>query len=189
MELHFWSEVSGKIEHYYKKYNGYPIPSCYAAEILGKDPKNIIETGDGLHYQRRIGLLPKGANENDNLFEKCIYGFKSDDLYNRVVNDVYMTFRALTNQNDPFRNINEAEKSYDTNSYEMQVAMKFTDHVYDQHTEEEMNELILPWVGWFAKCVEIFQHATDQTLGNTYIRRIRFLLNNMPPLTKCELKL
>ena len=33
-DFHFWAEVSGAIEHYFRKYNGYPMPNILASEIL-----------------------------------------------------------------------------------------------------------------------------------------------------------
>lgn len=86
----FWCEVSGAIEHYFKKYGGFPIPDVYVGEILGKPVKKV---GDGFHYERMIGM------DEGNVMRKCIFGFSSDEVYKKVteVFDNYEGFRKIVN--------------------------------------------------------------------------------------------
>ena len=79
-ELHYWAEVSDAIEHYFKKYNGYPIPNTMASEILSIPSSKItLSTKDNVHYIRPIGVKQE-------LFEKMIFGFK-------IANTFYKMFK------------------------------------------------------------------------------------------------
>lgn len=76
-----WAEVSGIIEHLMKKYNGYAIPNVYASYVLGKNPKDIQLSEDGLHYSRIIGI---GGDR----ITKAIYGFRNEAVFDAVTNDI-----------------------------------------------------------------------------------------------------
>lgn len=63
-----WAEVSGAIEHIYKKYGAIPIPNTEAQKILGPNKKIVELNPDGYHYKRAIGT--------DNIIkEKVLVGF------------------------------------------------------------------------------------------------------------------
>ena len=75
-DYHFWAEVSGAIEHYFRKYNGYPMPNILAPEILSISSELIrLSKNDNVHYERQI------SNE---WFEKMIFGAKSKEVYERM---------------------------------------------------------------------------------------------------------
>ena len=59
LEIHYWTEVSGIIEHYYfKKHNGFPIPNNMASKILGVPDSQITPSKkDMIHYNRVIGAV------------------------------------------------------------------------------------------------------------------------------------
>ena len=70
-DLHYWAEVSGAIEHYFKKHNGYPMPNILANDILNIDPSRIkLSNRDKVHYSREIG-------SDGEMFEKMIFGAKN----------------------------------------------------------------------------------------------------------------
>lgn len=76
----YWVEASGVIEHWFKKYKGYPIPNQYAEYLLNK--YNSIQLDkDGFHYSRSIG------NESF-ICRKMIFGFKSKEFYDKVMSEV-----------------------------------------------------------------------------------------------------
>ena len=71
LELHYWSEVSGAIEHYLKKHNGFPMPNTMAGKILQIPEKDItISNKDMVHYDRPIG-------KDREVFTKMVFGIKS----------------------------------------------------------------------------------------------------------------
>jgi hypothetical protein len=51
-----WAEVSGKMEHVYRKMGAEPIPNTRAHELTGKRILNLDE--DGIHYTRLIAGHP-----------------------------------------------------------------------------------------------------------------------------------
>ena len=61
-------EVSGKMEHIYKKFGGVPIPNTLVQDILGPSKKIIDLNLDGYHYTRAIG-------PDKIIKEKCMFGF------------------------------------------------------------------------------------------------------------------
>lgn len=73
-----WGEVSGNVEKYFKKFEGYPLPNSLVAEVLDKDSDRIELSEDGFHYKRKIA-------GNDDATEKVIYGFKDREVANRVM--------------------------------------------------------------------------------------------------------
>ena len=77
-DLHYWAEVSGAIEYYFKKHNGYPTPNTLASEILDINASELTLLNDFVHYERPIGL-------NKGIFTKMIFGINSK--YNYIDTD------------------------------------------------------------------------------------------------------
>ncbi len=74
----YWTEVDGKLETLFKKYNGHPIPSFMVPEILERKDITIV---DESHYSR-----PIGTEKEENV--KIMFGFKDLDTYNMVNNSL-----------------------------------------------------------------------------------------------------
>ena len=82
LELHYWTEVSGAIEHYFKKHNGYPMPNTIASKILQIPDNHIIPSKkDMVHYDRVIG-------QDGEKFTKMIYGIKSEEIFQEAMSEV-----------------------------------------------------------------------------------------------------
>ena len=93
LELHFWAEVSGAIEHYFKKHDGYPMPNTIASKILQVSEKLITPSKkDMVHYDRVIG-------QDGEKFTKMIYGIKSEEIFQEVLSEVedYYDFMKVVN--------------------------------------------------------------------------------------------
>lgn len=73
-----WGEVSEAIEHYFKKFDGYPLLNSLVAEVLKKNSDDIELSKDGFHYKRKIG-------KNSEATEKVVYGFPSQDVADRAM--------------------------------------------------------------------------------------------------------
>jgi len=133
----YWAEVSGIIEHYFKKYGGYPIPNIIAKELLGT--KIIGLNDDGFHYLRELG-------ENKDLVEKCIFGFKSKEEYDRIV--------SMNPRYDKFRDkaLHEDFTEADVN-WAIGVVMDL-DELY---MEFGLGELFPAWKESLEKAVEILK--------------------------------
>ena len=74
-----FAEVSGAIEHMYAKSNGYVVPNTFVKRILGNRGIIPIE-GDFFHYEHRY---PDGT-----MYVKMLYGFKSQDLFNKMTENL-----------------------------------------------------------------------------------------------------
>lgn len=105
---HCWAEVSGVMEHYYKKHKGYPIPNIYAPSLLKKP--NLTLDEDRYHYLRQIGL--PDDNGEVKMDRKCIFGFQSEELYNKINEtfEDYVSFRdyVISDDNVPQKNQGES---------------------------------------------------------------------------------
>ena len=131
----YWAEVSGPIEHYFKKFGGYPIPNFIAKELFRT--KFISLNDDGFHYIRELG-------ENKDHVEKCIFGFKSIEEYNRLVSDSsrYADFRDMALHED------FTESDVD---WAIGVIMDL-DELYMDYG---LGELLKPWKESLEKAIEI----------------------------------
>lgn len=87
----YWMECSHSIEHYYDKFRGFKIPNAYVREILNSqtpDKADCISSlsEDGYHYVRHSNAL-------DRDFEKVIYGFNTEDVYNKIITEQEAEFK------------------------------------------------------------------------------------------------
>lgn len=169
-DLHFWAEVSDAIEHYFKKYNGYPIPNTMASEILSiPSSKIVLSTKDNVHYSRPIGI-------NHEMYEKMIFGFKSEEIFERVISET-------ENYGDFMKEINQIKESI--NSYTPKQAIYIIENIYRAHTEDGFNELIPSWHQALIQSVKVLKAANNMTPSQTYQDYIKYgsyLLNTMQPL-------
>lgn len=86
-----WAEVSGVLEHWFKKYNGYPIPSDFAQIALS--PHKLSPLKDGFHYKRDINHIE---------LTKIMYGFKDQAFFDDIVAkyENYFELQKKINSND-----------------------------------------------------------------------------------------
>ena len=89
--LWHWAEVSGVLEHWFKKYNGYPIPSDFAQIALS--PHKLSPLKDGFHYKRDINHVE---------LTKIMYGFKDHAFFDDIVAkyENYFELRKKINSSD-----------------------------------------------------------------------------------------
>ena len=124
-----WGEVSGTIEHYFKKFEGYPLPNEFVAEVLKKNPNDIELSKDGFHYKRIIG-------KNVEATEKVVYGFPSQDIADRAMSNAnYEIERQKLNM----QLINEDTSSKKELSFD--GACSFVDQLSDLYDDEGWRQL------------------------------------------------
>ena len=164
----FWAEVSGAIEHYFRKYNGYPMPNILASDILNISSELIrLSTKDKVHYERQI------SNE---WFEKMIFGAKSKEVYDAAIAAVedYSKFMKEVN--------NIGESIQPRGKYSIKQAMYIIENIYRAHEEDNFNELIPSWYNALRESLEVLMSAEPNRTVNDYIEYCNYLLETMPVL-------
>lgn len=176
--LHFWAEVSGAIEHYFKKYNGYPMPNVLAPTILNRPPAEIkASTNDMVHYHRKI------KNE---WFEKMIFGIKDETIYQsaiQAVGDYAQFMKEVNSQETINEGINNGLK------YNLKQAFYITENIYRAHEEDGFNELVPEWEEALKDCLKTFEAEKPDRVIRDYIDYVKYLLEVMPPLRLHQLKI
>lgn len=168
LDMHFWAEVSGAIEHYFQKFNGYPMPNMLAPEILKMEQDIFRFDSDNAHYERPIG-------ENREYYRKIIYGIKNKEMFDKAVQSVedYGTFMKKINQ----------MKESTNNTYNVKQAIYIIDNIYRAHEEDGFNELIPSWHNALLNSLETLNNVLDKTEEiEDYINDAQYLLDSMPLL-------
>lgn len=175
LNAHYWAEVSGAIEHYFKKFNGFPIPNTLAASVLNVDPNTIrLSEKDKVHYTRKI------VNE---WFEKMIFGIKSEEIYYEAIKAVedYSTFMQEVNK------INESK--FNGFKYSLKQAIYIIENIYRAHEEDGFNELIPSWKKALEESMKTLQASEKTNTVTDYIEYCQYLFDTMQPLELHELSI
>lgn len=172
-DLQYWAEVSGAIEYYFKKHNGYPMPNTLASEILKIDANQItLSKIDKVHYDRPIG-------SNGEIYTKMIFGIKNEEIFNKAIKEVenYGSFMKEVNK------INES-----INTYTIKQAIYIIENIYRAHEEDGYNELIPSWHEALIKSLNTLKNTSikDETIED-YISYCEYLLEDMQVLQIHEL--
>lgn len=171
LKLHYWAEVSGAIERYFKRHNGYPMPNTIASKILGVSDNLVIPSKkDMVHYDRIIG-------KNEERFTKMIYGIKSEEIFQEVLSEVedYYDFMKRVN-----KIVNESKET----KYSVEQAIYIIENLYTMHEDNAINELTPKWHDALRDSVEVLNlvKEKDQTISD-YIEYGNYLLSDMQILT------
>lgn len=174
-DYHFWAEVSGAIEHYFRKYNGYPMPNILAPEILSISSELIrLSKNDNVHYERQI------SNE---WFEKMIYGAKSKEVYEEAI-------AAVEDYSKFMKEVNKINENSNMNGrYSVKQAMYIVENIYRAHEEDGYNELIPSWYEALNESMEVLLAAEQTQTVVDYIEYCNYLLETMPVLQLHPLKI
>ena len=174
-DLHYWAEVSGKIEHYFKKHNGFPMPNALASEILGVDSSQItLSKTDNVHYDRPIGV-------EGEIFTKMIFGIKSEDIY-------YKALQEVENYGSFMREVNSIKESI--GDLTPRQAIYIIENIYRAHEEDGFNELIPSWHEALTKSVDVLKRIEHKTQTiEDYIDYGEYLLSDMQVLVLHTLKI
>jgi len=174
-DYHFWAEVSGAIEHYFRKYNGYPMPNILAPEILSISSELIrLSKNDNVHYERQI------SNE---WFEKMIFGAKSKEVYEAAI-------AAVEDYSKFMKEVNKVNENSNMNGrYSVKQAMYIVENIYRAHEEDGYNELIPSWYEALNESMEVLLAAEQTQTVVDYIEYCNYLLETMPVLQLHPLKI
>ena len=171
LELHYWTEVSGVIEYYFKKHKGFPMPNTIASKILGvPEDKIILSKKDMVHYDRVIG-------RDREKFTKMIYGIKSEEIFQEAMSEFedYYDFMKEVN-----KIVNESKET----KYSVKQAIYIIENLYRMHEEDGLNELIPKWHDALRDSVEVLNSTEERTQTiSDYIEYGEYLLSNLQVLT------
>ena len=172
LELHYWTEVSGIIEHYYfKKHNGFPIPNNMASKILGVPDSQITPSKkDMIHYNRVIG-------QDNEKFTKMICGIKSEEIFYEVMSE-------FENNYDFMKEVNKMVNESKETKYSVKQAIYIIESLYIMHEDNALNELIPKWHDALRDSVEVLNSTKEKTQTiSDYIEYGNFLLSDTQILT------
>lgn len=171
-QLMCWAEVSGAIEYFFNKYNGFPMPNFMAANILGINPKLItLSNNDDVHYERPIG--PYGEK-----FTKMIFGFKSEEAYNEILKKID-DYEGFMNE------INSIKEDSHNFKYTINQCYFIIDNIYRLHEEDNFNELLPSWFDALNECLSILKSVSIDNRTKSiddYIYYTEYLLKDMTVL-------
>lgn len=166
LELHYWSEVSGAIEHYLKKHNGFPMPNTMAGKILQIPEKDItISNKDMVHYDRPIG-------KDREVFTKMIFGIKSDEIFQQAMNEVENYYDFMKEVNNM---INESKEF----KYSIKQSIYIIENLYRLHEENKVNELTPKWADALKESMKTLRKSTKNQTISDYIEYGEYLLSDM----------
>lgn len=171
LNLHYWAEVSGAIEHYFKKHNGYPMPNTMASEILGVPADRIkLCDEDKVHYERIIG--PDG-----DWYVKMIFGIKDEATFNRVL-------EIMDNYEGFMKEVNNMVTESNTMFYNIRQAMYIIDNIYRCNEEDGFNEMLPSWHRAIKQSIYTLESIENkERYIERYIKTAYYLLEKMPLLT------
>ena len=171
IELYYCVEVSGIIEHYFKKHNGYPIPNTIASNILQVSDNLItLSKKDMFHYDRVIG-------QDGEKFTKMIYGMKSEEIFQEVMSDFEDNYDFMKEVN---KMVNESKDT----KYSVRQAIYIIENLYRMHEENALNELIPKWHDALRDSMEVLYSTKERTQTiSDYIEYGEYLLSDMQVLT------
>ena len=172
MKIHYWTEVSGIIEHYYfKKHNGFPIPNNMASKILGVPDSQITPSEkDMIHYNRVIG-------QDNEKFTKMICGIKSEEIFYEVMSEFENNYDFMKEVN---KMVNESEET----KYSVKQAIYIIENLYIMHEDNALNELIPKWHDALRDSVEVLNSTKEKTQTiSDYIEYGNYLLSDTQILT------
>ena len=166
LELHYWSEVSGAIEHYFKKHNGFPMPNTMAGKILQIPEKDItISNKDMVHYDRPIG-------KDREVFTKMIFGIKSDEIFQQAMDEVENYYDFMKEVNNM---INESKEF----KYSIKQSIYIIENLYRLHEENKVNELTPKWADALKESMKTLRKSTKNQTISDYIEYGEYLLSDM----------
>lgn len=169
--LHYWTEVSGAIEHCFRKYNVYPMPNTMAGKILQVlDEKITLSKKDLLHYDRPIG--PCGE-----VYTKMIFGIKSEEVFQEAMASIECSYDFISE-------VNKMDNESKEKNYSVKQAIYIIENLYRMHEENAVNELTPNWNEALSESMRTLKSVKERTQTiDDYIEYGKYLLSDMQVLT------
>lgn len=180
----FWGEVSGPVEHYFKKHNGRPIPKELAGKFLHNGSKIVPsqDPNDPVHYTRKIADLAQPV-------EKAIYGFKDEEMAKEVMESIdnYEEFRISVNSM-PDKMHESTDLPY--SKEHLEDALSIVIQVVDMHEEFGFNEMLPHWHTALTHAIKYMEHNINSISNAAKLKQVKssikfgkMMLDEMPILS------
>ena len=135
----YWVEASGKIEEYFIKHNGNPIPNHLVHKFLRKPKKDIVELcEDGAHYKRFL------SSTDNTPTQKIIFGFKDKSTMDKVMAGVDNYDQFKIDVNDAIKDLYEDDNNITDDDKSLEAASVFIQELDEKH-DEGFNEMLPSW--------------------------------------------
>lgn len=180
-----WVEVSYPLEKWFKELGGNPIPTVLAHKLLHKAKGKIQDLNDGVHYKREMG-------KDKEIVTKAIYGFQSEAVYNKVVQNIeqmtgFQTYEEYKQHINSLPKITEdIDTSFNHEDKTISVAMEVIiqiGNLWEEGVKEmtpNMHEYLLSAIN----ILKSFEPKNEQIIA--LIKNGTYYLNNMDVLTYHE---
>lgn len=170
-----WGEVSESVEKYFKKFEGYPLPNEFVADVLEKNPEEIQPSSDGFHYKRKIGT-------NDDPTEKVIFGFKDQHFAELVMKNAdYEMERHKFNMK-----LVESDgiSPFDKKDISFEGACSFVNQLSDLYDEENWRQLTPGLSSLLSTSIHILENNLDRAKWvKVTLDDARYLKDHMSEIT------
>lgn len=171
-----WGEVSGAIEHYFKKFEGYPLPNEFVVNVLHKNPDDIELLDDGFHYRRKIGA-------NSNATEKVIYGFPDQDTANKAMNAAEYESKRTTLNMDLINRKQDLDEAED-GKLSFEGACSYVNQLSDLYDEQGWDQLTPGLSALLDQSIEVIKdNVNKEKWVKMTLDEALWLRENMPELT------
>ena len=186
IEKYHWSEISYPLERLFKEEGGNPIPSKLAPSLLHKGVGQFQFLDDKVHYKRFIGI-------SQTIATKCIYGFKDEKVFDKVVNnienltgfDTYEDFKNHVNKQP--RILQEVEYQENHPDLETAYAIEMIIQFSGMYDEGQMREITENMFYFLKTAVNILKEKdqTDKQVSQ-YLKEGLYLMERYEILTSHE---
>lgn len=145
-KAHVWCECSGAIEHWFKKYDGYPIPNQYVPEIIGEPRGKVWFHEDGFHYRRFLSAA------GGRFVQKMMFGFVNDDIMQKTLNSIgYEVMKDKINN-----------KIHEDVTTSLDKAIQFVTALDSSVKSKEIDVMLPSIEEYLDKAIEILQTNNDK---------------------------
>lgn len=168
-----WAEVSGKIEHYYKKYGALEVADKYIPIYLPNLTYKLV--GDGFHYHKRFKKDDENTLTDKEKEDRCkmIIGVKDVETYNTLIEDAYAPLIEFVN-NIGIVKLDESNVfgKYFAKKSKVEQAKIIVDKFVAYIEDEEMYELPKKYYDLFVENISFLEESLKKGTYPTTLRKI-----------------
>ena len=187
----YWVEASGKIEDYFKKHNGNPIPNHLVHKFLRKPKKDIVELcEDGAHYKRFL------SSSDIEPTQKIIFGFKDKAMMDKVMSSIDNYGQFKIDVNSALNDLYEDEDVVSDDEKSLEAASIFIQELDEKH-DEGFNEMLPSWKKQLKEAINRFLKEkrkksisiNEKAYVDANLNTAKLLIDKMPLLQSHQFKM